>query len=179
MNLFQEVKFNCRHLLISSLHMINVWLPKACQFFSTAVIPIVWLSYSERILGKRCPLPTPVFIFHLHCFFKWKFSFKILSLLPVKVNLFFKKKNLNIFFSWGRDYSYRQRNYNTFAILYRGTGVAYLRRTILPHRDSDSLSADEGSDFEDSLRRSVRKRAARRPLKTTPVSQSVWFCFWT
>lgn len=80
--------------------MINVWLPKACQFFSTAVIPIVWLSYSERILGKRCPLPTPVFIFHLHCFFKWKFSFKILSLLPVKVNLFFKKK-IWIYFSHG------------------------------------------------------------------------------
>ncbi|XP_059009910.1 cohesin subunit SA-3 isoform X2 [Mustela lutreola] len=37
--------------------------------------------------------------------------------------------------------------------------------------DSDSLSADEGSDFEDSLRRSVRKRAARRPLKTTPVAK--------
>ncbi|XP_047568988.1 cohesin subunit SA-3 isoform X2 [Lutra lutra] len=37
--------------------------------------------------------------------------------------------------------------------------------------DSDSLSADEGSDFEDSLRRSVKKRAARRPLKTTPVAK--------
>ncbi|XP_045849496.1 cohesin subunit SA-3 [Meles meles] len=37
--------------------------------------------------------------------------------------------------------------------------------------DSDSLSADEGSDFEDSLRRSMRKRAARRPLKTTPVAK--------
>lgn len=52
--------------------------------------------------------------------------------------------------------------------------MVYLRRTTLPHRDSDSLSADEGSDFEDSLRRSVKKRAAKRPLKTTPVSQ---FCF--
>lgn len=43
--------------------------------------------------------------------------------------------------------------------------------------NSDSLSADEGSDFEDSLRRNVKKRAAKRPLKTTPVSQSVLFCF--
>ncbi|XP_034525777.1 cohesin subunit SA-3 isoform X3 [Ailuropoda melanoleuca] len=37
--------------------------------------------------------------------------------------------------------------------------------------DSGSLSADEGSDFEDSLRRSVKKRAAKRPLKTTPVAK--------
>ncbi|XP_035929192.2 cohesin subunit SA-3 [Halichoerus grypus] len=37
--------------------------------------------------------------------------------------------------------------------------------------DSDSLSADEGSDFEDSLRHSVKKRAAKRPLKTTPVAK--------
>ncbi|XP_007954074.1 cohesin subunit SA-3 [Orycteropus afer afer] len=37
--------------------------------------------------------------------------------------------------------------------------------------DSDSLSADEDSDFEDSLRRNVKKRAARRPLKTTPVAK--------
>ncbi|XP_008139931.2 cohesin subunit SA-3 [Eptesicus fuscus] len=37
--------------------------------------------------------------------------------------------------------------------------------------DSDSLSADEGSDFEDSSRRNVKKRAAKRPLKTTPVAK--------
>ncbi|KAI5128138.1 Cohesin Subunit Sa-3 [Manis pentadactyla] len=37
--------------------------------------------------------------------------------------------------------------------------------------NSDSLSADEGSDFEDSLRRNVKKRAAKRPLKTTPVAK--------
>ncbi|CAD7683959.1 unnamed protein product [Nyctereutes procyonoides] len=37
--------------------------------------------------------------------------------------------------------------------------------------DSDSLSADEGSDFEDHLRRNVKKRAAKRPLKTTPVAK--------
>ncbi|XP_053749708.1 cohesin subunit SA-3 isoform X4 [Panthera pardus] len=37
--------------------------------------------------------------------------------------------------------------------------------------DSDSLSADEGSDFEDSLRHSVKKRAAKRPLRTTPVAK--------
>uniref|UniRef100_A0A8C0YZN1 Cohesin subunit SA n=1 Tax=Canis lupus familiaris TaxID=9615 RepID=A0A8C0YZN1_CANLF len=43
--------------------------------------------------------------------------------------------------------------------------------TILPHRDSDSLSADEGSDFEEHLRRNVKKRAAKRPLKTTPVAK--------
>uniref|UniRef100_A0A8C0SVN4 Cohesin subunit SA n=1 Tax=Canis lupus familiaris TaxID=9615 RepID=A0A8C0SVN4_CANLF len=39
------------------------------------------------------------------------------------------------------------------------------------HRDSDSLSADEGSDFEEHLRRNVKKRAAKRPLKTTPVAK--------
>lgn len=53
--------------------------------------------------------------------------------------------------------------------------MLYLRRTVLPYRDSDSLSADEGSDFEDSLRHNMKKRAAKRPLKTTPVSQSVLF----
>ncbi|ELW56492.1 Cohesin subunit SA-3 [Tupaia chinensis] len=37
--------------------------------------------------------------------------------------------------------------------------------------ESDSLSADEGSDFEDSLRHNVKKRAAKRPLKTTPVAK--------
>uniref|UniRef100_A0A8C0KJ49 Cohesin subunit SA n=1 Tax=Canis lupus dingo TaxID=286419 RepID=A0A8C0KJ49_CANLU len=37
--------------------------------------------------------------------------------------------------------------------------------------DSDSLSADEGSDFEEHLRRNVKKRAAKRPLKTTPVAK--------
>ncbi|XP_037362874.1 cohesin subunit SA-3 isoform X3 [Talpa occidentalis] len=37
--------------------------------------------------------------------------------------------------------------------------------------DSESLSADEGSDFEDSWRRNVKKRAAKRPLKTTPVAK--------
>uniref|UniRef100_A0A8B7VKK1 Cohesin subunit SA n=1 Tax=Castor canadensis TaxID=51338 RepID=A0A8B7VKK1_CASCN len=37
--------------------------------------------------------------------------------------------------------------------------------------DSHSLSADEGSDFEDSLRRNVKKRAAKRPLRTTPVAK--------
>ncbi|XP_039705489.1 cohesin subunit SA-3 isoform X1 [Pteropus medius] len=37
--------------------------------------------------------------------------------------------------------------------------------------DSDSLSADEGSDFEDSLRHNMKKRAAKRPLKTTPVAK--------
>ncbi|XP_053411469.1 cohesin subunit SA-3 [Nycticebus coucang] len=37
--------------------------------------------------------------------------------------------------------------------------------------DSDSLSADEGSDFEESLKRSVKKRTAKRPLKTTPVAK--------
>ncbi|KAK2495472.1 hypothetical protein MC885_000320, partial [Smutsia gigantea] len=39
------------------------------------------------------------------------------------------------------------------------------------NRNSESLSADEGSDFEDSLRRNVKKRAAKRPLKTTPVAK--------
>uniref|UniRef100_A0A2K5DHE4 Cohesin subunit SA n=1 Tax=Aotus nancymaae TaxID=37293 RepID=A0A2K5DHE4_AOTNA len=37
--------------------------------------------------------------------------------------------------------------------------------------NSDSLSADEGSDFEDSFNRSMRKRAAKRPPKTTPVAK--------
>ncbi|EHH17184.1 hypothetical protein EGK_13520 [Macaca mulatta] len=37
--------------------------------------------------------------------------------------------------------------------------------------NSDSLLADEGSDFEDSLNRSVKKRAAKRPPKTTPVAK--------
>uniref|UniRef100_A0A2K5PPM4 Cohesin subunit SA n=1 Tax=Cebus imitator TaxID=2715852 RepID=A0A2K5PPM4_CEBIM len=37
--------------------------------------------------------------------------------------------------------------------------------------NSDSLSADEGSDFEDNFNRSVRKRAAKRPPKTTPVAK--------
>ncbi|XP_039077850.1 cohesin subunit SA-3 isoform X2 [Hyaena hyaena] len=37
--------------------------------------------------------------------------------------------------------------------------------------DSDSLSADEGSDFEGSQRHSVKKRAAKRPLRTTPVAK--------
>ncbi|XP_007468963.1 PREDICTED: cohesin subunit SA-3 [Lipotes vexillifer] len=37
--------------------------------------------------------------------------------------------------------------------------------------DSESLSAGEGSDFEDNLRRNVKKRAAKRPLKTTPVAK--------
>ncbi|KAM5260763.1 cohesin subunit SA-3 isoform 2-T3 [Hipposideros larvatus] len=37
--------------------------------------------------------------------------------------------------------------------------------------DSDSLSADEGSDFEDILRPNMKKRAAKRPLKTTPVAK--------
>ncbi|XP_059547822.1 cohesin subunit SA-3 [Myotis daubentonii] len=37
--------------------------------------------------------------------------------------------------------------------------------------DSDSLSADEGSDFEDSRRHNMKKRAAKRPLKTTPVAK--------
>ncbi|XP_040829639.1 cohesin subunit SA-3 [Ochotona curzoniae] len=36
---------------------------------------------------------------------------------------------------------------------------------------SDSLSTDEGSDFEDSLRRTVKKRAAKRPLRLTPVAK--------
>ncbi|KAI4531958.1 hypothetical protein MG293_018472 [Ovis ammon polii] len=35
--------------------------------------------------------------------------------------------------------------------------------------DSESLSAGEGSDFEDSLRRNGKKRAAKRPLKPTPA----------
>ncbi|XP_030788017.1 cohesin subunit SA-3 isoform X3 [Rhinopithecus roxellana] len=37
--------------------------------------------------------------------------------------------------------------------------------------NSDSLLADEGSDFEDSLNRSVKKRTAKRPPKTTPVAK--------
>uniref|UniRef100_A0A671E2M2 Cohesin subunit SA n=1 Tax=Rhinolophus ferrumequinum TaxID=59479 RepID=A0A671E2M2_RHIFE len=37
--------------------------------------------------------------------------------------------------------------------------------------DSDSSSADEDSDFEDTLRPNVKKRAAKRPLKTTPVAK--------
>nr|XP_051703679.1 cohesin subunit SA-3 isoform X3 [Oryctolagus cuniculus] len=37
--------------------------------------------------------------------------------------------------------------------------------------NSDSLSADEGSDFEDSLRRTVKKRTAKRPLRTTPAAK--------
>ncbi|XP_023596762.1 cohesin subunit SA-3 [Trichechus manatus latirostris] len=37
--------------------------------------------------------------------------------------------------------------------------------------NSDSSSADESSDFEDILRRSVKKRPAKRPLKTTPVAK--------
>lgn len=53
----------------------------------------------------------------------------------------------------------------------------YLRTPILPHRNNDSLSTDEGSDFEESLRPNTKKRVAKRPLKSTPVSQSVLFCF--
>ncbi|XP_049644139.1 cohesin subunit SA-3 [Suncus etruscus] len=37
--------------------------------------------------------------------------------------------------------------------------------------DSDSLSPGEGSDFEDSLRCTVKKREAKRPLRTTPVTK--------
>ncbi|XP_054352260.1 cohesin subunit SA-3 isoform X4 [Pongo pygmaeus] len=37
--------------------------------------------------------------------------------------------------------------------------------------NGDSLLADEGSDFEDSLNRNVKKRAAKRPPKTTPVAK--------
>ncbi|XP_023052994.1 cohesin subunit SA-3 isoform X5 [Piliocolobus tephrosceles] len=37
--------------------------------------------------------------------------------------------------------------------------------------NSDSLLADEGSDFEDSLNHNVKKRAAKRPPKTTPVAK--------
>uniref|UniRef100_A0A8D1BDN9 Cohesin subunit SA n=1 Tax=Sus scrofa TaxID=9823 RepID=A0A8D1BDN9_PIG len=37
--------------------------------------------------------------------------------------------------------------------------------------DSESLSSGEDSDFEDSLRRNAKKRAAKRPLKTTPVAK--------
>ncbi|XP_058299395.1 cohesin subunit SA-3 isoform X7 [Hylobates moloch] len=37
--------------------------------------------------------------------------------------------------------------------------------------NSDSLLADEGSDFEDSFNRNVKKRAAKRPPKTTPVAK--------
>nr|XP_020136995.1 cohesin subunit SA-3 isoform X4 [Microcebus murinus] len=37
--------------------------------------------------------------------------------------------------------------------------------------NSDSVSTDEGSDFEDSLRRNVKKRTAKRPLKTTPMAK--------
>uniref|UniRef100_A0A286XZZ6 Cohesin subunit SA n=1 Tax=Cavia porcellus TaxID=10141 RepID=A0A286XZZ6_CAVPO len=44
-------------------------------------------------------------------------------------------------------------------------------RTILPHRGSPSLSADEGSDFENSLRHSVKKRRAKRPHRTAPVAK--------
>ncbi|KAM8779884.1 cohesin subunit SA-3 [Rhynchonycteris naso] len=36
---------------------------------------------------------------------------------------------------------------------------------------SDSLSAAEGSDFEDNLSRNMKKRAAKRPLKPTPVAK--------
>ncbi|XP_049759322.1 cohesin subunit SA-3 isoform X5 [Elephas maximus indicus] len=36
-----------------------------------------------------------------------------------------------------------------------------------------SSSPDEGSDFEDSLRRSVKKRRAKRPLETTPVAKQL------
>ncbi|MBZ3884668.1 Cohesin subunit SA-3 [Sciurus carolinensis] len=50
----------------------------------------------------------------------------------------------------------------------------YLRRTILPCRDSPSPSPDEGSDFEDNLRRSVKKRSAKRPLRTTPSLVDEW-----
>ncbi|KFO36854.1 Cohesin subunit SA-3 [Fukomys damarensis] len=51
----------------------------------------------------------------------------------------------------------------------------------LPNEDKDlelasegagpSLSGDESSDFEDSLRRNVKKRRAKRPHKTTPVAK--------
>uniref|UniRef100_A0A8C3WNK8 Cohesin subunit SA n=1 Tax=Catagonus wagneri TaxID=51154 RepID=A0A8C3WNK8_9CETA len=37
--------------------------------------------------------------------------------------------------------------------------------------DSESLSSGEGSDFEDSLIRNAKKRAAKRPLRTTPVAK--------
>ncbi|XP_030653094.1 cohesin subunit SA-3 isoform X3 [Nomascus leucogenys] len=37
--------------------------------------------------------------------------------------------------------------------------------------NSDSLLADEGSDFEDSVNRNVKKRAAKRPPKTMPVAK--------
>jgi hypothetical protein len=49
--------------------------------------------------------------------------------------------------------------------------LVVFKENCTPYRDSHSLSADEGSDFEDSLRRNVKKRAAKRPLRTTPVSQ--------
>ncbi|XP_075384286.1 cohesin subunit SA-3 [Tenrec ecaudatus] len=39
------------------------------------------------------------------------------------------------------------------------------------HRISDSTSTEESSDFEDSLKRSVRKRAAKRPLRAAVVKQ--------
>ena len=59
----------------------------------------------------------------------------------------------------------------------RELGWLYLKRTVLSHRNTDSLLADEGSDFEDSFNRNVKKKAAKRPPKTTPVSQPVFFCF--
>ncbi|XP_054213097.1 cohesin subunit SA-3 isoform X10 [Homo sapiens] len=37
--------------------------------------------------------------------------------------------------------------------------------------NGDSLLADEDTDFEDSLNRNVKKRAAKRPPKTTPVAK--------
>ncbi|XP_054352259.1 cohesin subunit SA-3 isoform X3 [Pongo pygmaeus] len=48
-----------------------------------------------------------------------------------------------------------------------------LQRAVisLPAKNGDSLLADEGSDFEDSLNRNVKKRAAKRPPKTTPVAK--------
>ena len=80
-----------------------------------------------------------------------------------------------IYFSRGEECTIREIIIH-LPFLYIETRVLYLSRTTLLHRDSESLSAGEGSDFEDSLRRNGKKRAAKRPLKPTPVSQ---FCFWT
>ncbi|XP_063564297.1 cohesin subunit SA-3 isoform X5 [Gorilla gorilla gorilla] len=48
-----------------------------------------------------------------------------------------------------------------------------LQRAVisLPAKNGDSLLADEDTDFEDSLNRNVKKRAAKRPPKTTPVAK--------
>ncbi|EHA98436.1 Cohesin subunit SA-3 [Heterocephalus glaber] len=69
----------------------------------------------------------------------------------------------------------------TVGVAQRALSASSSSSINLPCEDKDSelaskgagpsLSGDEGSDFEDSLRRNVKKRRAKRPHKTTPVAK--------